>query len=366
MPIDVNRRADPDLLLKQLEEQEREARRGRLKIFLGYASGVGKSFQMLDEGRRRRERNREDVVVAMTQDRYTPEVEQVLSHLELIPPLQSNGGKSMDLDAILQRRPQTVLVDGLAYDNPPGSHNPKRWQDVAELLSAGISVIATINVQYIEELQDEATAITGKRHLQTVPKAFFEQADEIAIVDVPAEESMQRAGIRPARRTPGEQHKLTMLRELALLLAAQTVDLQLERYLKTRGIQEMWGTQERIMVCITPRSNAFRMIASGRRNADRFHGELFVVYVQQPNLSPEDQMSMARKKEIAAQFNAQVEVLGERDSIDAIVEYARRKGITQIFIGHSMQRSRLRGLLGDPVDRLIARAEGIDVIVFPQ
>lgn len=119
------------------------------------------------------------------------------------------------------------------------------------------------------------------------------------------------------------------------------------------------------MVCITPRSNATRMIASARRNADRFHGELFVVYVQQRNLSAEDRISMERKKQIAAQYNAQVEVLEQRESVHTIVEYARRKGITQIFVGHSMRRGWFRSLMGDPVDRLIRSAEGMDVIVFP-
>jgi two-component system, OmpR family, sensor histidine kinase KdpD len=364
MPIDDNRRADPDLLLKQLEDQERQATRGKLKVFLGYASGVGKSFQMLDEGRRRRERNGEDVVVGIVQNRYSPEVEQVLSHLEVIPAYKSESMDAIDVGAILRRKPQVVLIDGLAYDNPSDCRNAKRWQDVLELLASGISVIGTINLQYIEELQDEITAITGKRHYHTVPKAFFEQADEVAIVDVPPEESLRRGG-SGLQLTPGEQRNLSRLRELALLVAAEAVDRQLERYLKAHGIEESLGTQERIMVCITPRSNAAKMIASGRRNADRFHGELFVVYVQQPNLSAEDRISLERKKEIAAQYNAQVKVLVEKNFVHAIVEYARQKGITQIFIGHSMQRGWLRRFLGDRVDTLIRSAAGMDVIVFP-
>jgi two-component system sensor histidine kinase KdpD len=198
-----------------------------------------------------------------------------------------------------------------------------------------------------------------------VPKAFFEQAEEIAIVDVPAEESLRRAGADATARSPEESQKLSRLREIALLLAAETVDLQLGRYLKTHGIEERWGTQERIMVCVTPRANAARMMASGRRNADRFHGELFVVYAQQANLSAEDQISMARKIELAVQYNTRVEVLEAKDSIAAIMNYAKQKGVTQVFVGHSMQRGWLRGLLGDPVDRLIRLAEGMDVIIFP-
>jgi two-component system sensor histidine kinase KdpD len=364
MPIDLNRRADPDLLLRQLEEQEQQAHRGRLKVFLGYAAGVGKSFQMLDEGRRRRQRG-EDVVVGIVQQRYPPEVVEVLARLEIVPPLKVGGGEALDVDAILRRKPQAVLIDGLAYDNPPGSRNAKRWQDVVQILSAGISVIGTINLQYIEELQDEVAAITGKRRGQTVPKAFLEQADEIEIVDVPAEESLQRTAGEAAPADAEQQNRLSRLRELALLLSAQVVDLQLERCLKAHGIEETWGAQERIMVCITPRSNAARMIASGRRNADRFHGELFVTYVQQPNLTAEDRLSLERKLAMARQFGAEVQILEAKDSIAAILQFARTKGVTQIFVGHSLERGWWKKLWGDPVDRLIRSTEGMDVIVFP-
>jgi two-component system sensor histidine kinase KdpD len=364
MPIDVNRRADPDLLLKQLEEQEHQARRGRLKVFLGYASGVGKSYQMLDEGRRRRQRG-EDVVVGIVQARYPPEVVEVLARQEIIPPLKMGDREVMDVDAILRRHPQVVLIDGLAYDNPPGSPNAKRWQDAEQILSAGISVIGTINLHYIEELQDEVKAITGRRRDQTVPKAFLEQADEIEIVDVPAEQSLQQTAGGEAPPDAEEQQRLSRFRELALLLSAQVVDLQLERYLKAHGMEESWGAQERIMVCITPRSNAARMIASGRRNADRFHGELYVVYVMQPHLTAEDQLSLERKIALARQFGAQVEILEAKDSVAAIMRFARERGITQVFIGHSFERSWWKNLWGDPTDRLIDSAGGMDVIVFP-
>jgi two-component system sensor histidine kinase KdpD len=364
MPIDINRRADPDLLLRRLEEQEQGARRGRLKVFLGYAAGVGKSFQMLDEGRRRRARG-EDVVIGIMQARYPPEVMEVVAGHEIVPPLKIGDCEALDIGAILRRRPQVVLIDGLAYDNPPGSPNAKRWQDVEQILSAGVSVIGTINLQYIEELQEEVAAITGRSREQTVPKAFLEQAEEIEIVDVPAEESLQRTTGEAAPADAEQQNKLSRLRELALLLSAQMVDLQLERCLKAHGIEESWGAQERIMVCITPRSNAARMIASGRRNADRFHGELFVVYVQQPNLTAEDQLSLERKLALARQFGARVEIVEAKDSVAAILGFARERGITQIFIGHSFEQGWWKKVWGAPVDRLIRSTEGMDVIVFP-
>src|SRR5271155_2579450 len=155
------RRPDPERLLKQLEAQERNTNRGRLKIFLGYASGVGKSFRMLDEGRRRKLRG-QDVVVAATQPSASPDVEELLKGFEVIPPRVEGGIPAMDLEAILRRHPAICLIDGLAYRNPPGSTNAERWQDVEALLNAGISVITSINLQYVKEKQAQVESIRGK------------------------------------------------------------------------------------------------------------------------------------------------------------------------------------------------------------
>ena len=160
MAIDPTERPSPEQLLADIELEERRQRRGRLKVFLGYAGGVGKSFQMLDEGRRRRERG-EDIVVCALQPEYPPEVQEILEKLEIIPLLKVDGAESIDVPAVIRRHPQVVLIDGLAYDNAPGSPNPHRWQDVEQLLDAGISVIASINLQYLEKLQDEVERITG-------------------------------------------------------------------------------------------------------------------------------------------------------------------------------------------------------------
>lgn len=348
MPKDAITRPDPDELLRQVEEQQRHETRGRLKVFLGYAPGVGKSFQMIDEARRRKERG-EDVVIIATQPSYPADVQNILARLPQIPPFLIGGGQAIDVPAILRRRPGVVVVDGLAYDNPPGCLNAKRWQDVEQILAAGISVITTINLQYIEELQDITQEITGKRAAQSgVPRTFLETAEEIVLVDAPALEE-----------------RLSKLRELALLVAAEVVDRQLENYLRLHGIDRTFGIEERILVCITPRSNAARMIASGRRNADRFHGELHVIYVGQKNLSPEDEIALARKKAIAQQHQAKMEMLDVQDPVTAIIHYAHTKGITQIFIGHSLKRNAWSSLWGGAIDRLIRLAEGIDVIIFP-
>jgi two-component system sensor histidine kinase KdpD len=363
---DEPRRPNPERLLKQLEQQERRQRRGILKVFLGYASGVGKSFQMLDEGRRRRERG-EDVVIAAVQPKCSLEVQQLLSKAEVMPPVQIEGQEAIDVAAIVRRRPQVVIIDGLAYDNPPGTRHAKRWQDVEELLEAGISVIASINLQYIEEFREEVARITGKPLRQSVPKSFLEAADEIVIVDSPADAGILRGGtLQPeaGSLTTGEQ-KLARLREMALLVAAEVVDRQLESYLTAHGLELSWGTQERIAVCVTPRSNALHMIASGRRNADRFHGELYVIYVKQPALSHEDQGVLGKNLAYAIELGARVEVLEGLDPVNAIIRFARERGITQIFIGHALREGGWRRLWSDLVNRLIWATEGIDISIFP-
>jgi two-component system sensor histidine kinase KdpD len=351
---DRSRQRDPEVLLRQIEAAERSARRGQLKVFLGYASGVGKSFKLFDEGRRRRSRG-EDVVVAAVQRDSSPEVEQLIRSLEVVPSRMVGGGPVLDVPAVLSRNPQVCLIDGLAYDNPPGSRHRKRFEDVEDLLDAGISVLTSINLEYIAEQQEFVRDILGTVKSDTVPQEFIDGADEVVVVDAPAESAK-------AIGTPG----LSQLRQRALLLTADVVERQLEAYLRLHGLQSSWGTQERILVCMTPRANATRMLASGRRNADRFHGELFAIYVTQQNLTSEDRMALERNATIARAQQAYVEILEGKDPIGTILDYARRQGITQIYVGHNLRRTWRARLGGTPLDRLIRDAEGIDVRVFPQ
>lgn len=351
-------RPDPEKLLRRVQAEEEFRKRGRLKIFLGYASGVGKSFRMLDEGRRRRQRG-EDVVVGAIQPYKSLGIQEILRKLEVIP-LKSTGGVPMiDVQAVLCRHPQVCLVDGLAYDNPPASTHAKRWQDVEDLLTAGISVIGTVNLQYIEELRDRVEKITGKEVSDTIPLAFVKTADEIEVVDTPPEMLTEATeGTEAGRR-------LTELRELALLQAADVVDHQLEAYLERHGIAQVWGALERILVCVNPRSNAAHMIESGHRNAERFRGELYVVYVAGEEMTPGDQKVLDGHFALARKLNAQAHTLEDEDPIRAIIEFARQRGITQIFIGHSTHESLWHRVWGSFVDRLIRQAEGMDVRVFP-
>lgn len=352
--MSVENQRDPEALLRQIEAAERAEKRGQLKIFLGYASGVGKSFRLFDEGRRRRDRG-EDVVIAATQPVSAAEAAQVISALEVVPTRTVAGVPIIDMPAVLARRPQVCLIDGLAYDNPPGSRHSKRYEDVEELLAAGISVMTSINLEYIAEQQEFVRGVLGQAKDDTVPQAFIDRADEVVVVDAPPESDA---------RVPEQQ--LSLLRQRALLLTADVVDSQLEEYLSLQGLQSSWGTQERVLVCMTPRANANRMLASGRRNADRFHGELFAVYVMQENLTPEDRMALDRNVTLARAQQAHVETLEGKDPIATILDFARAHGITQIFVGHHIRPGWRDRLGGTPLDRLIRDAEGIDVRVFPQ
>jgi two-component system sensor histidine kinase KdpD len=350
-------RRNPEALLAEVEAEERRGRGGLLKIFLGYASGVGKSFRLFDEGRRRHERG-EDIVVAAVQAPVSDEVAAILRTLETIPTRTAEGVPVLDMPALLARHPGVCLVDGLAYDNPPGSRHQRRYQDVEELLAAGISVLTSINLGYITEQQEFVRHVIGKDAGQSVPQAFLRRADEVVVVDAPAahDEDAESA------------NRLAVLRQRALLLTAEVVDRQLEDYLHQHGLRSSWGTQERVLVCMTPRANAARMLAAGRRNADRFHGELFAIYVVQEHLTEEDRFANERNAILARAQDAHLDVLEGRDPVATIMEYARSHGITQVFVGHTLtRRSWWRALVRrTPLDRLIRAAEGMDVRVFPQ
>ena len=359
----ANRKPTPEQLLEQLESEEEHQTIGRLKVFLGYASGVGKSFRMLDEGRRRFARG-QDVVVGAIQPRLSREVAQTMSSLEVIPLKQINGVAVMDVQAILRRAPKVCLVDGLAYDNPPGSPHEKRWQDVDQLLRAGISVITSVNLQHIAEKCAEVEAITHKHVNQLVPLSFLQTADEIVVVDAPPAACMTVTDNASGAQVL-TQLQLSELREIALLLAADVVDKQLERYLARHGIEQTWGTQERILVCLSPRADASRMIESAARNRDRFHGELIVAHGNKPDSSAEERRRLQEGIDLARQKGAEVVELDSEDPVDGLLRFARQRGITQIYVGHKSRESWVERAFGNELDRLIRAAEGMDVRVFP-
>lgn len=348
-------RPDPERLLRELDMDQRESGAARLKVFLGYSSGVGKSFRMLDEGRRRKARG-QDVIVGASQPKVTKEIERLLTNLEIFPLRERNGGSEIDLPAILNRAPQVCLVDGLSAQNPPGGSHSERWQDVEELLSAGINIIASMNLQFIAERQQQVEAITGKHVSHTVPFEFLRRADEIVIVDAPTDQ---------LDMPPERCRQLAALREIALIVVADVVDFQLEEYLRKNHIKQSFGTNERVLICLTPRTNPAKMLASGQRIARRFHGQLLAATVAQPNLSSEDEAALERNFTAAREAGAELKKLDSEDAIAAILDFAVSRGVTQIFIGHGQRRSKWQALKMSPVDRILADPRGIDVRVFP-
>jgi len=352
-------RPNPDDLLRNLEEQDAHNARGRLKIFLGYAPRVGKSVRMFDEGRRRATRG-QDVVVGSVQTKGIEGVQQFITNIECVTCRVVHGEHALDLDAILRRAPQVCLIDELARDNPPESRHSHRWQDVEELVAAGITVLTALNLQHVAEQQEAIERITGRRARRSVPQSFIQSADEIVIVDVPAEGLVHNGGSGHL-----DAHQLSELRELALLLAAQVVEEQLLRYMKAHGIRQSWGTQERLLVCITPRTNARPMLEIGARASRRFHAQLFAAYVHGGDLTREAQEALDGYLDYARKLGAEVQVLEtSKDPIEAILQYAREQRITQLFVGHE-QRNPWKFWSRDPIECLIKAAEGMDVRIFP-
>jgi two-component system sensor histidine kinase KdpD len=354
MPTPAGRRPSPEELLHRVQANERRESRGRLKVFLGYAPRIGKSFRMLDEGRRRKAHG-QDVLVAATQRDPSPDIANLLGCLDCAPPVDGDG---IDIAYILKRNPQVCLIDKLAHDNPPGARNPQRWQDVDELLDSGVSVVTALNIQHICERQDAVEAITGKRAAACVPQQFLKEADEIEIVDAPPEALLDGAALE---NMPNAR-QLAELRELALWLAADVVDHQLVDYLDQNGVVMRWGATERILVCLTPRSDAAIMLRSGYRNANRFHGVLLAAYVEQAEIDSTDSARLEANLKLARELGAEVHSLHGHDFVQTILDFGREQRITQLFLGHSGKRGRFRR---NPVDRLIDAAEEFDVRIFP-
>ena len=351
----VDRRPSPEELLRRVQAEEHREQRGRLKVFLGYASRVGKSFRMFDEGRRRKERG-QDVVIGALQGNVTADVSDLVARFQIIPMVDG----AIDLVALFKRHPEVCLIDELAHDNPPGSRNRERWQDLQELLDRGISVITAVNLQHIRERQDAVAKITGKRATNSIPEEFLRTADEIEIVDAPPDTLLDRTG---NSRIP-DPRVLAELREMALLLAADVVDRQLLGYLDAHDVHARWGAQERILVCLTPRSNAAEMLRSGHRNAQRFHGALLAAYVRQDDLRQEDRERLDQHLKLAEELGAEVHCLAGADFVDTLVAFTAQQRITQVFIGHSGRDHRFP-FLRSPVERLIDAAEDFDLRIFP-
>ncbi len=342
------RRPDPDALLARVQAASARARRGQLKVFLGASPGVGKTFTMLEAARAQRAEGL-DVAVGVVETHGRAETARLLEGLEVLPrtSLDYRGTvlEEFDLDGALARHPALLLVDELAHSNAPGSRHAKRWQDVEELLAAGINVYTAINIQHIESLNDVVASITGVKVRETIPDAVIERADEVELVDVSPDILQQR--LREGKVYLPEQAgraierffrkgNLIALRELALRRTAERVDAQMRGYMAEQGIRETWATGERLLVCIGPSPRAGRLVRATRRMAARAHAEWFAVHVESPRdqrLNPQEREDILRALELAEQLGGRAVTLSGQSVAEEILAYAREHNVNRIVTG---------------------------------
>lgn len=372
-------RPDPDALLRRIRAEDERQRRAKLRVYLGYAPGVGKTFAMLSAAREMHDAHAEVVVgVVETHGRY--DTAALVLGLELLPrrTIEYRGRKleELDIDAALRRKPRVLLVDELAHTNAPGSRHAKRWQDVLELLDAGIDVYTTLNIQHIESLNDVVAQITGVQVRETVPDSIFARADEIELVDVPPEELLER--LREGKVYLSEQAaravdnffrrgNLLALRELALRRTADRVDQDVLLHREEYAIKTTWPTQERIVVCIGPAPASARLVRAAARMAGGLRAPWVAAYVEplgMAQLPSADRERLEAHLRLAESLGAEIVRLTGTKISDALLEYSRRRNVTRIVIGkptHSRLRDLLRGSL---LDEVVRGSGDIDVHVI--
>ncbi|MEZ4408001.1 MAG: DUF4118 domain-containing protein [Polyangiales bacterium] len=370
-------RPDPDALLARLNAEESRARQGRLRVFFGFAPGVGKTFRMLQVARTLVEEG-SDVVVGVIETHGRYDTASLMLGLDLLPPrvVEYRGRRltDFDLDAALARRPGVVLVDELAHTNAPGSRHPKRWQDVIELVEAGVDVFTTLNVQHVESLNDVVAQITGARVRETVPDEVLARADLVELVDISPEELLER--LREGRvylraeAARATQHffrrgNLLALRELALRRVAERVDVDVQAWRAQEGVGATWHTAERILVCVGPSPSSGRLVRAGRRMAAGMRAPWIAAWVEPAGgLSAANEARLDAHLAMAEALGAEVARLQGPSVPAAILGYARRRNVTRIVIGkatHTRWRDLVRGSL---LDEVVRGSGEIDVLVI--
>ena len=371
-------RPSPEAMLKLANAEEADNGRGRLKLFLGYAPGVGKTYTMLEAAHQRR-RDGRDVVAAYVESHGRSETDALLAGLEVLPKaaIEYQGVRlpELDIDATLARKPQIALVDELAHTNVPGSRHEKRWQDIEELLAAGIDVYTTVNVQHFESLNDVVAQITGVTVRETVPDRLLDLAAEIRLVDIPPEDLLQRLREgkvyipeQAARATeqffrPGN---LIALRELSLRRAASRVDEEMRAYMETQSITGPWPVAERLLVCASGSPFSEKLIRTTRRLAEELKAQWFTIYIETPSVGRQQQENRERiwrDLRLAESLGAEVATLTATSVAEAIIEYAMRHNVTRIVVGKPA-KPRWREFFRPPiVDQLIRLSGTIQIHV---
>lgn len=347
---------------------------GMMKIFLGYAPGVGKTYSMLNEAHRRKSRE-QDIVVGFVEDDGRKPTQDLLAGLEVIPPKVTRVGddvyRDLDVDAVLARKPEVVLVGDLSHRNAPGSPREMRWLDVELLRQAGINVLATVNIGNLESLTDHVEDITGIPATDTIPDSVLHHADEVELVDLTPRaliNRLERGDIFPSDTVEGlrsglfREGNLMALREIALREAAGRVDEDVLEYRKEKGISRPWATNDKVMICISPTRPSLRQIRKGWRMAQRLHGEAIVVYV-------DDEPAGAKEQKILADDFALAERLGlttvrlKGKAAQELIKYAKDNSITQIVLGQS-SRSRFQEAVKGSIATELARAlRTVDILL---
>jgi two-component system sensor histidine kinase KdpD len=353
--------------------------RGTFKLFLGYAPGVGKTFSMLSEAIRRSNRG-ENIVIGIVETHGRKGIVELVSQLEAVPRKQIDYKgtvfEEMDVDAILTRRPNVVLVDELAHTNIPGSKRRKRYEDVQELLAAKIDVISTLNIQHIESIAPTVRAITGVTVRETVPDWVPLSASETVMVDLTPEALMNRMKrgdiygqekVEQSLNNFFRRGNLIALRELALRQVAEQVDRSLESYMDAKDIRENWGVRERIAVCISGNPTGQYLVARAARMARRMDAELYVVHVER-ELAPreENPKILEANMRFAENLGAQVVKLKGRSVADTIAEFVRAKHITQVIFGRAPIRDWRKYLYLSAVHRFLRDSPAVDVHIVTQ
>jgi two-component system sensor histidine kinase KdpD len=377
--MDESLRRNPDELLARVEAEERQKARGRLKIFLGYAAGVGKTYAMLEAAHQRLAEG-VDVVLAYVETHGRPETEALAAGLEALPrqEVEYRGHvlTELDLDAVLARRPGLALIDELAHTNAPGLRHPKRFQDVEEILGAGIDVYTTLNIQHLESLNDIVAQITGVRVRETIPDRLVDDATDLELVDLPPHELRKRLEEGKVYVPEQSAHairqffragNLTALRELAMRRAAQRVDEQMRAYMQVRAIPGPWPAGEHVLVCLSPSPLSERLVRSARRLAGELNATWTALYVETPDqlrLTEAERDRLARTLHLGEELGGYTLTLAGRSVAEVAIEYARQHNATKIIVGRSLEPRWRQLVRGSVVEQIMQAAGSIDVYVI--
>ncbi len=370
-------RPDPDELLKNIQEGEQT--RGRLKIFLGYAAGVGKTYAMLEAAHQRLQQG-VDVVIGYVETHERADTQGLIDGLEIIPRRQVEYHEialpELNVDAVINRHPQLVLIDEFAHTNAPGSRHPKRYLDVEEILETGIDVYTTLNVQHLESLNDVVAQVTGVVVRETVPDRVLDEASEIEVIDLPPDELLIR--LKEGKVYVPDQAKraiekffrkgnLSALRELSLRRAAERVDTQMRNYMRSRAIEGPWAATERLLVCVSPSPLSEKLVRTTRRLSDELNAEWFAVHVNltsKPEINPVKIDRVAKTMQLAEELGARTRILTGRSIPEAVLAYAKKHNVTKIVVGKPIHHRWLEILSGSNVDKLIYASGDIDIYVI--